>query len=233
LVDTLGFRTKGELVYEQVRKRIIEGNYAPGERISMSAIARELGVSDIPVREGIKRLQAEGLLEYETHKGAVILGRLSATEIEELFAIRAELEALAIRQAVDSITTTQLMGLRRLLDEMLIAADKRDATTYGQLNREFHLAIYDAQPYRKLSAMIQNLWDSTDWCRRIFAVDEAYLPYSTAEHEEIFTALQRRDAETAEKVLRTQKQRALRWLLDHVEEREESDKARSQPEPGA
>jgi DNA-binding GntR family transcriptional regulator len=215
-VVDLNFRTKGELVYEQVRKRILEGNYAPGERISMSAIARELGVSDIPVREGIKRLQAEGLLEYETHKGAVV-SRLSTIEIEELFAIREELEALALRQAAPVVTPAQLTELRRLLDEMAVAEEQHDASTYGRLNREFHLAICDAQPYRKLSAMIRNLWDSTDWCRRIFSADEGYLPNSSAEHEAIFTALQKHDAATAEVVLRAQKHRALQWLLAHVE----------------
>jgi DNA-binding GntR family transcriptional regulator len=220
-VDTLNFRTKGELVYEQVRKRILEGNYAPGERISMSAIARELGVSDIPVRESIKRLQAEGLLDYETHKGAVV-SQLSTTEIEELFAIRAELEALALRNAAASITPARLAELRRLLDAMIAAEERQDAVAYGELNREFHFAIHNAQPYRKLSVMIENLWASTDWCRRIFTADTGYLPYSNAEHEAIVTALERHDAETAEAVLRAQKQRALRWLLDHVDEQERS-----------
>jgi DNA-binding GntR family transcriptional regulator len=219
VVDSLNFRTKGELVYEQVRARILEGGYAPGERISMSAIARELGVSDIPVREGIKRLQAEGLLDYETHKGAVV-NSLSKNGIEELFAIRVELEALALKGAAKSITPAQLAHLRQLLDEMAAAESVGDAERYGRLNREFHLAIYDHQPYQKLAAMIRNLWDSTDWCRRIFSADEGYLPYSTAEHEAIYTALEQRDAAAAEDVLRAQKQRALGWLLEHFDKRD-------------
>ena len=216
VIDTLNFRTKGELVYEHLRARILSGSYQPGERISMSAIARELGVSDIPVREGIKRLEAEGLLDYEAHKGAVV-SRLSANEIEELFAIRAELEALALRQAAAGISTEQLAVLRRLLDEMTSAEQANDAASYGRLNREFHLTIYDAQPFRKLSAMIRNLWDSTDWCRRIFAADGSYLPSSSAEHEGIYEALREHDAATAEALLRNQKQRALAWLLERVE----------------
>jgi DNA-binding GntR family transcriptional regulator len=225
MADTLNFRTKGELVYEQVRKRILEGDYAPGQRISMSALARELGVSDIPVREGIKRLEAEGLLDYETHKGAIV-SRLTTTEIEELFAIRAELEALALRRAAASITQAQLAGLRGLLDAMAEAELAHDAATYGKLNREFHLSIYDAQSYRKLSEMIRNLWASSDWCRRIFSVDDSYLPDSTAEHEAMFAALQQGDAGTAERVLRTQKQRALKWLLAHVEDHPSDDNER-------
>jgi len=214
--NTLNFRTKGELVYEHLRRQILAGAYAPGERVSISAIARELGVSDIPVREGIKRLEAEGLLQFETHKGAVVT-RLSTHEIEELFAIRTELEALALRQVAVLITDEQLKELRGLLDDMAKAEKANDAAAYGRLNREFHLTIYDAQPYRKLAAMIRNLWDSTDWCRRIFAADTAYVLASTSEHEGIYTALAKHDGDTAVALLRSQKQRALAWLLEHVD----------------
>jgi DNA-binding GntR family transcriptional regulator len=222
VADTLNFRTKGELVYEHVRNRILSGEYAPGSRVSISGIARELGVSDIPVREGIKRLEVEGLLDFETHKGAVVT-RLSGHEIEELFAIRTELEALALRRAAATIAPQQLLELRFLLDRMAAAERAGDADAYGRLNREFHLAIYDGQPYRKLATMIRNLWDSTDWCRRIFASESEYLPTSSAEHEGIYLALEEGDADTAVSLLRNQKQRALAWLLEHVERQRLAD----------
>jgi DNA-binding GntR family transcriptional regulator len=228
-MDTLHFRTKGELVYEYVRQQILDGVYPPGSRVSISAIARELGVSDIPVREGIKRLEVEGLLDFETHKGAVVT-RVTTDEIEELFAIRTELEALALQQAARMISQEQLIELRRLLDEMAQAETAGDTATYGTLNRTFHLAVYDAQPFRKLSAMIRNLWDSTDWCRRIFAADVNYLPASTAEHEGIWQALKEGDGDRAAEILRRQKQRARDWLLDHAEH---SQDERADSLPGA
>jgi len=218
-MGALNFRTKGELVYEHLRREILAGSYSPGTRVSISAVARDLGVSDIPVREGVKRLEAEGLLEFEPHKGAVVT-RPNAQEIEELFAIRAELEGLAVRRAAETVTEEQLQEIRGILDEMEAAEQKGDVEEYARLNREFHLSIYDAQPYRRLFQMIRNLWDSTDWCRRIFAADATYLPASSAEHEEIFRALRDGDPEAACASLQNQKRRALVWLLERVEQAE-------------
>jgi DNA-binding GntR family transcriptional regulator len=217
----LEFRTKADLVYERLRERILTGEYPPGTRVPISVVARELGVSDVPVREGIKRLEAEGLLQFETHKGATVK-QISAGEIEELFAIRTELEALALRRAAATITSQALAGLRGLLDEMAAAERENDVVEYGRLNRQFHLAIYDAQPYRKLASMIQNLWDSTDWCRQIFAVDATYVPVSTAEHEGIYQSLQDHDGDAAAAILRNQKQRACGWLLEHFDRRDQA-----------
>ena len=95
-------------------------------------------MSDIPAREGVKRLEADGLLEFATHKGAIV-PRMGRHEIEELFAIRAELEALAVRRAAEEITSEQLAELRRILDAMADAEARQDVAEYGRLNREFHL----------------------------------------------------------------------------------------------
>jgi DNA-binding GntR family transcriptional regulator len=214
--EQLNFQTKAELVYSALRDRILTGEYPPGARVPISKVARELGVSAVPVREGIKRLEAEGLLRFETHKGATVT-KISAHEIEELFVIRTELEALALVHAAQTITTDELQNLRRLLDEMADAERDEAFADYGRLNREFHLAIYDAQPYRRLSTMISSLWDSTDWCRRIFASNGDYVLASTAEHEGIYRALVDRDGDAAAALLRNQKRRALHWLLEHYE----------------
>src|ERR687889_1899121 len=113
----LGFRTKADLVHEELRARLLRGDLQPGGRVRIAALARELGVSQIPVREGVKRLEAEGLLAFETHKGAVV-PHLSPSDIEETFAIRAELEGLAARRAAATIDAARLDELRSLLDDM-------------------------------------------------------------------------------------------------------------------
>jgi DNA-binding GntR family transcriptional regulator len=215
----LGFRTKADLVYEHLRARILDGDLVPGSRLSISAIARELGVSEIPVREGFKQLEAEGLLQSEAHKSATV-PLLSANDVEELFAIRVELEALAMRQSAKHITPEQLQQVRAILDAMAMAEDERDTAAYGRLNREFHLAIYDAQPFRRLGTMIRQLWDSTDWCRRIFAADREYLLASSAEHEGIYNALEAGDGDRAAMLLEQQKARGCAWLLERVSARD-------------
>jgi DNA-binding GntR family transcriptional regulator len=217
----LGFRTKADLVHEELRARLLRGELRPGDRVPIATLARELGVSQIPVREGIKRLEAEGLLAFETHKGAVV-PRLAASDIEETFAIRAELEGLAARRAAAAITPECLAELRAILDGMAEAAADGDAEAYASGNRAFHLTIYRSQPYARLTTMIEALWDQTDWCRRIFARDAEAVATSAGEHEAILAALAAGDGETAATHLHEQKRRSSAWLLDHLETEEQT-----------
>jgi len=218
------FRTKADIVYERLREEILSGAVLPGQRVSISAIARELGVSDIPAREGVKRLEADGLVSFTAHKGAVV-SRMGRHEVEELFAIRTELEALALRHAASRITVAELAELRAILDEMRRAERAGDVRRYGRLNREFHMCAYAAQPYAKLRSMIESLWDSTDWCRRIFKTEAESMRMSLAEHEAIYDGLAQADGEAASAALRAQKLRAAAWLLDRIHD--------EQPQPQA
>jgi DNA-binding GntR family transcriptional regulator len=215
----LGFRTKADLVHEELRARLLRGDLQPGDRVPIAAVARELGVSQIPVREGVKRLEAEGLLAFETHKGAVV-PRLAASDVEETFAIRAELEGLAVRRAAAEITPERLAELRAILDDMAEAAAAGDAEAYGRGNRAFHLTIYRSQPYARLTTMIEALWDQTDWCRRIFARDDEAVTASAGEHEAILAALAAGDGDAAATHLHEQKRRSSAWLLDHLDTEE-------------
>jgi DNA-binding GntR family transcriptional regulator len=218
-LSALGFRTKADLVHDELRRRLLDGDLQPGDRVPIATLARELGVSAIPVREGVKRLEAEGLLSFETHKGAVV-PRLRAADIAETFAIRAELEGLAARRAASVITAERLAELRAILDRMADAARTGDAAAYAAGNRAFHLTIYRSQPYARLTTMIESLWDQTDWCRRIFARDAESLAASAAEHEAIHAALARGDGEAAEAHLHEQKRRSSAWLLAHLDPEE-------------
>jgi DNA-binding GntR family transcriptional regulator len=215
----LGFRTKADLVHEELRARLLRGDLQPGDRVPIATLARELGVSQIPVREGVKRLEAEGLLSFETHKGAVV-PRLAPSDIQETFAIRAELEGLAVRNAAAVITAERIAELRAILDAMAEAAAAGDAKAYGRGNRAFHLTIYRSQPYARLTTMIETLWDQTDWCRRIFARDAESLAASAGEHVAILAALARGDGAAAETHLHEQKRRSSAWLLEHLDTEE-------------
>ena len=215
MVDPIAFRTKAELAYDYLRDQVLTGRLRPGDRVRISHVARALGVSDIPVRESVCRLEAEGLLFSEPHKGAVV-AELGAAQIEELFAIRAELEALATRRAAASLTDEQFGHLDDLLARMDAAEQINDATAYGDLNREFHFAIYRSQSYGRLTSTIRDLWRSTDWCQRIFERDAGSLRISTDEHRAIFEALRRGDGDAAAGLLRAQKRRACAWLVEHA-----------------
>ncbi len=213
------FRTKADLVYERLREEILSGAVRPGERVPINRVARDVGVSDIPAREGVKRLVADGLVTFTAHKGAVV-ALMGRQEVEELFAIRTELEALALRLAAPRIEPAQLAELQSILDEMERAERDGALDEYGALNRRFHMCAYAAQPYPRLRSMIESLWDSTDWCRRIFTTEADSIRSSLAEHAAIYDALARGDGEAASVFLRAQKHRAASWLLDHIEDGE-------------
>jgi DNA-binding GntR family transcriptional regulator len=213
----LQFRTKADLVYESLREQILSGELRPGDRVPINRVARDLGVSDIPAREGVKRLEADGLLSFTTHKGAVVT-RMGHLEVEELFAIRTELEALALRHAASRITETELAQLRGILKEMARAERDGEVDEYGRLNREFHMCAYSAQPFERLRSMIETLWDSSDWCRRIFNTEAESIRTSLAEHQAMYDALVRGDGEAASVFLRAQKQRAGSWLLARIDD---------------
>src|SRR5580698_3023617 len=115
MTKIIEFQTKADLVYNHVREQILHGQLRPGDRVPINRVARELGISDIPTREGVKRLEADGLVSFTTHKGAVVT-RMGRHEVEELFAIRTELEALALRHAASRITVAELAALRAILD---------------------------------------------------------------------------------------------------------------------
>jgi DNA-binding GntR family transcriptional regulator len=122
-----------------------------------------------------------------------------------------------MRRAARTLTPEHLERLAALIEEMEIAEREGRADDYGHLNREFHFAIYEAQPYQRLLGMIRDLWNSTDWCGRIFARDTQSLQASTREHRGIYEALCRGDGDTAAAHLEQQKRRSCAWLLEHVE----------------
>ncbi|HEY1776641.1 MAG TPA: GntR family transcriptional regulator [Solirubrobacteraceae bacterium] len=224
----LQFRTKADLVYEQLREEILSGAVRPGQRVPISRVARDLGVSDIPAREGVKRLAADGLVSFTTHKGAVVT-RMGRHEVEELFAIRTELEALALSHAATRIGPDELEALHEILEQMRRAERGGDVAGYGRLNRDFHMLAYGAQPYDKLRTMIESLWDSTDWCRRIFNTEAQSMRASLLEHEAIYAALEAGDGEAASTALRAQKRRAAAWLLEHIHEEDDAGVSSAAP----
>jgi DNA-binding GntR family transcriptional regulator len=208
----LEHRTKADLVYENLRPRILSGEFAPGTRLSIAAVAEELGVSESPVRESIKRLESEGLLTFVAHTGAIVT-ELSREQIEELYVIRTQLESLAISRAAETLTPDQIGVLRETLASMAQAEADGDAEGVSNLHHDFHMQIYEAQSYKRLVALITDLWDATNWAGKVFATG-ATGGATAAEHYPIVDALAMGDGQTAASLHAAQKHRALEWLTD-------------------
>lgn len=145
------------LVAEKIRAAILHGEYQPGSWLRQQHLADELGVSQIPVREALKELTVEGLVEHIPYKGARVL-EIRGEDIEDIYAQRIFLEGRAARIAANQITPEQLDHLRQLHAEMQDNLSPEQIVSYRRLNRRFHELIYTASRRPYLIRELNQLW---------------------------------------------------------------------------
>ncbi|HVW19541.1 MAG TPA: GntR family transcriptional regulator, partial [Solirubrobacteraceae bacterium] len=132
-----GVVTKQEMVYRAVRERILSGAYGPGYRVVIDALADEFDVSGLPVREAIRRLEAEGLVVYRPNAGAQVAPADPGLFDEEM-TVLAVLEGYGTALAAPCMGTKEIAQLKAVNDAMVVAMNEMDALRFGQLNQEFH-----------------------------------------------------------------------------------------------
>ena len=133
-------KTVVELAVEVLREKILRGDYKENSALRQDALAAELGVSRIPVREALRQLEVEGLVTFSPHLGAVV-SSLSLAEIEELFQLRALIESEVLRDAVGQITDDVLERAESVLEAYDAAFERGDVAAWGELNWEFHATL--------------------------------------------------------------------------------------------
>ena len=144
----------GDQVRDLLLGRILAGEFAPGARIVETRIARELGISQGPVREALRDLTTLGLVQLEPYRGARVR-RPTTGEIREAMGVRAELEAMAAAEACPRVTTAHLAELRRIVSEMVKLAAAGDLEAYVRQNTEFHRTVVRLSGNRTL----ERLWE--------------------------------------------------------------------------
>lgn len=180
--------SKQELAYRTIRGRILDGARGPGARIVIDEVARELGCSPIPVREAVRRLEAEGLVEYTRHAGARVV-RIDARRYVDTLATLAVLEGYATAVAAPALRPADIAELRRLAGEMRGAVETDDLQRYGALNRAYHETIYRRCANGYLIDQIRVAWARLDSMRQsIFALLPERARASLDDHDRI-TAL--------------------------------------------
>ena len=214
---SLKFLTKNVAVYEALRKDIIEGRKKPGQKIIMSEVAKDFGLSDIPVREAIRRLESEGYVHFTPHIGAVV-SELDADKIIELYLIRIELESLATRLAVAHITSGDIDFLIKKNRDMEIAVLAEKYEKLSALNKEFHLRIYQAAPYPILNQLIEDLWEKMERTQCVFTFVPDRAVASVEEHKDIIAALKAKDTTLSEKLIKNQKSFTMASLERYLKE---------------
>jgi DNA-binding GntR family transcriptional regulator len=169
--------TKQERVYRVVRERILDGVYAPGHRVVIDTLAGELGVSALPVREAIRRLEAEGLVVFRPNAGAHVAPADPGLFDEEM-TVLAVLEGYATTLAAPHLSPDDLARLTTVTDAMEAAADRLDPLEFGRLNQEFHGVVYSRCPNGALVGLLRDTAGRLDTIRRTVFVQ---IPYREAE----------------------------------------------------
>lgn len=134
--------SKSQYAYEFIREKIIDGIYGPGQRIIIDQIAKELGTSTIPIREAIRNLESDGLIQYKAFSGAVV-SAINETEYIEILSVIAVLEGYAASLSASHLTRRNFEELVILNDRMNEALQDFELEKFTQLNRKFHSIIFE------------------------------------------------------------------------------------------
>jgi DNA-binding GntR family transcriptional regulator len=187
-------RTVKDLLVGHLRDDIICGTYAPGEYLRLEDIAARFEVSTMPVREALRDLEAEGLVTIFPHRGAVVT-ELTAQDLEDIYDIRATLEAMATRLAVAQMSEDTCQELEKIAGRM--DEEFGHVARLVQLNYQFHSTLYAASGRRHLCDLTRTLRYRTQHYLHAYVEDSGSMALAQEEHRAILSACRQGDAEKA------------------------------------
>ena len=199
--------TKADFVYEKLHDEISSGRLDPGRRLRLAELAARYDISEMPVREALRKLQQDGLVDFENHRGATVAD-LGLTRVIEIIATRTHLEVLAMCEATPFHTTESIAKLDSLTAKMRL---EKNAANYSALNHRFHKMLCAPSPNAFLNAEIDNLWNKV-WRTHRHSVFERVperISGAQDEHEEIVNAIRSGSVRAVEKAARQHRDRTL------------------------
>lgn len=197
------FSSKGDLAYSTLRQQILNGDLKPGSRLAQYELAQNLHMSITPLREAIRRLSSEGLLEVGSHRD-VRVPQMSSSEARQLFEVRLSLEPTATELAAERHTDHDLEMIGTALDR-LVPVTREWGEEGVSAHRAFHQALYRASGNDVLVRMLDDIWDKTDRYRRLGLElppgDEPRLR-DHREHHRLKELVERREGSEAARLMR-------------------------------
>lgn len=194
-------RNASELASELIREAIVDGRLEPGQRLKEEELARELRISRTPIREALRVLRTEGLIESAPNRSAVVRS-YDADKLEEMYELRALVEGYAARRAADRISSEDLVRLHESCDRFASLLRENDLCDLVKENLNFHQIVLEAAGSTRLTAMVRNVIE-------LPLVYRSYVWYSAEQklisehyHRQITKALEARDAERVELIMR-------------------------------
>lgn len=210
------FRSKNEVVYDLLHQAIIRGDYKPGERIVIDELASRLNVSQIPIREALRQLEADGFVTSEPYVGVTVTD-ISADFIFEIFALLETMEVVTGRAACGRMSDEEVESLADLVQRMDTTID--DPDRWSEQNKQFHLLICEYAYTGLIQGMMRKVLDHWDRLRLHYLKDVLgqRIVTAQAEHHEIISAFRERNPDAVEAILRTHNQNALASYIGYLQ----------------
>lgn len=187
-------------VFDKIRSDILNGKYKRGEELVESSIGKELGISRTPVREAIRQLELEGLVQLVPNKGAFVTG-ISEKDVRDIYLIRARLEGLAARMAAKNITPELLDAMEETVVLSEYHAKKEHYEQVCEMDSKFHKLLYKASGSRILEHTLTDFHQYVQRVRMASIMKKRRMEKSNDEHDAILTAIREHDEEKAELVV--------------------------------
>lgn len=189
-------RSLTSIIFERVREDILNGKYANGDKIVEAKLADELGVSRTPVREALKQLELDGLVESLPNRGVVVKG-ITTQDIDDIYAIRLAIEAIAAKWAVERMEDDEVEQLKEIYDLMEFYTFKEDVEKTFELNTKFHETMYRGTKSRYLEHVLKDFQLFIKSTRSESLKSEGRIDRALKEHKYIVDAFKERNADKA------------------------------------
>jgi DNA-binding GntR family transcriptional regulator len=199
--------TKSASIYQELKRKILEGLLEPGTHLIIKQIAAEYGISDIPVREALKELNMEGLVETTPHVGSRVAS-FSQKNIKDMLEMRECLEPFAAELAVENSSPEIIAQLEKYYTDSLMALDQKNILKYGELNKAFHRLIIESSGNQKLIDTIFEMMESEKRMRMIFQMFPEVLSDSSKEHAEMLIYMKENNRDAMRKLMYQHKKRS-------------------------
>ncbi|MCT4563315.1 MAG: GntR family transcriptional regulator [Maledivibacter sp.] len=195
-----GNKSLTSMIFEKIREDILIGKYASGEKIVEAKLADEFGVSRTPVREALKQLELDGLVDNIPNRGVIVKG-ISNQDIEDIYTIRIAIEGIAVKWAIERMNETDLQKLKEIFELMEFYTFKNDLDKIAELNTKFHETIYNATQSRYLEHVLRDFQYFMKTTRYKSLRSPGRMESTLKEHREILEAFIDRDTDRAAKAI--------------------------------
>lgn len=212
------YKSKVDIVYEALMEDFVKGVYKEGDRLIISQLSQKYNVSDTPVREAIRRLDAEDHIQTIANQGAIVTG-YDRQKLLNIVQVKGVLEGYATRLAIDFITPKDIERLKELNKKFAIAFKENNVKQYSNVNGQFHMEIYKSIPNKDLYNIILDLWRKWVISKSLFSVILKSASLSVEEHEQILVLIEKKAYDEVEIYVRNHKFRSGMEVVNMLKDR--------------